>query len=202
MKKLLLCIGTVMALSFIPVNDTITEKERDEAAKFLQETEDAVLASVKGLSEAQLKFKPAEDKWGAEDCIKHIAATELALWQMTEGNIKQPANPEKRADIKWTDEEVMKNIEDRTNKIKTYPQFEPQNITFKTTEEALASFKENRQKLIEFVKNTKEDLRNHVAALPFGSFDCYQMILFISAHSNRHTKQIEEVKASDGFPKE
>ena len=202
MKKLLLCIGTVMALSFIPVNDTITEKERDKAAKFLQETEDAVLASVKGLSEAQLKFKPAEDKWGAEDCIKHIAATELALWQMTEGNIKQPANPEKRADIKWTDEEVMKNIEDRTNKIKTYPQFEPQNITFKTTEEALASFKENRQKLIEFVKNTKEDLRNHVAALPFGSFDCYQMILFISAHSNRHTKQIEEVKASDGFPKE
>ena len=202
MKKLLLCIGTIIALSFAPVNDTITQKERDAAAKFLQETEDAVLASVKGLSEAQLKFKPAEDKWGAEDCIKHIAATELALWQTTEGYLKQAANPEKRVDIKWTDEEVMKNIEDRTNKIKTYPQFEPQNITFKTTDEALASFKENRQKLIEFVKNTKEDLRNHVAALPFGSFDCYQMTLFISAHSNRHTKQIEEVKASDGFPKE
>lgn len=202
MKKLLLCIGTIMALSFAPVNDTITQKERDDAAKFLQETEDGVLASVKGLSEAQLKFKPAEDKWGVGDCIKHIAATELALWQMTEGNIKQAANPEKRTDIKWTDEEVMKNIEDRTHKVKTFTPFEPQNTIYKSTEEALKSFMENRAKLIEFVKKTEDDLRNHVAALPFGSFDCYQMILFIGAHSNRHTKQIEEVKATAGFPKE
>ena len=201
MKKLLLCITAFMVLSFIPVNDSITQKEREDAAKFLQETEDGVARSVKGLSDEQLKFKPAEDKWGVEDCIKHIAATEQALWQMTEGYLKQAANPEKRADIKWTDEQVMKNIEDRSNKIKTYPQFEPQNISFKTTEEALASFMENRAKLIEFVKTTEEDLRNHVATLPFGSFDCYQMILFISAHSNRHTQQIEEVKANPNFPK-
>jgi flavodoxin len=137
-----------------------------------------------------------------EDCIKHIAVTEQALWQMTEGNIKQPANPEKRADIKWTDEDVMKNIEDRTHKVKTFTPFEPQNTSYKSTEEALKSFMENRAKLIEYVNTTQEDLRNHVAALPVGSFDCYQMILFISAHSNRHTKQIEEVKASAGFPKE
>jgi hypothetical protein len=201
MKKLLLCISALIALSCIPVSEGLTQKERDDAARFLQDTENGVLNSIKGLSEAQLKFKPAEDKWGVEDCIKHIAATETALWQMTEGYIKQAANPEKRADIKWTDEEVMKNIEDRTSKKKTFPQFEPQNISFKTTEEALASFKESRQKLIEFVKTTKEDLRNHVAALPFGSFDCYQMILFIGAHSNRHTQQIEEVKANASFPK-
>jgi hypothetical protein len=201
MKKLLLCISALIALSCISVSEGLTQKERDDAARFLQDTENGVINSIKGLSEAQLKFKPAEDKWGVEDCIKHIAAIETALWQMTEGYIKQAANPEKRADIKWTDEEVMKNIEDRTSKKKTFPQFEPQNISFKTTEEALASFKESRQKLIEFVKTTKEDLRNHVAALPFGSFDCYQMILFIGAHSNRHTQQIEEVKANASFPK-
>lgn len=202
MKKLLLCISAFVALSFIPVTESITQKERDDAAKFLQETEDGVINSIKGLSEAQLTFKPAEDKWGVEDCIKHIAATEKALWEMTEGYIKQPANPDKRADIKWSDDDVKKNIEDRSSKKKTFPQFEPQNISFKTTEEALASFKENRQKLIEYVKNTQEDLRNHVAALPFGSFDCYQMILFIGAHSNRHMQQIEEVKANANFPKD
>ena len=201
MKKLLLCVSAFIAFSFIPVNDTITQKERDDAAKFLKDTEDGVIKSIDGLSEAQLKFKPAEDKWSAEDCIKHIAATEAALWQMTEGFIKQAANPEKRADIKWSDEEVKKNVEDRTKKNKTFPQFEPQNISFKTAEEALASFKENRAKLIEYVNTTKEDLRNHVAALPFGSYDCYQMILFIGAHSNRHMQQINEVKANEKFPK-
>ncbi len=201
MKKILVAATAFIVLSFIPSHNEITQKERDDAVKFLKDSEESVEKSINGITEAQLKFKPAEDKWGVEDCIKHIAATETALWQMTDGFLKQAANPEKRADIKWNDAEVMKNIEDRTNKIKTFPQFEPQNITFKTTEEALKAFKESRAKLIEFTKTSKEDLRNHVATLPFGSLDCYQMILFIGAHTNRHVKQINEVKADANFPK-
>ena len=95
----------------------------------------------------------------------------------------------------------MKNIENRTNKVKTFPPFEPQNTGFKTLEDAVNSFKENRGKLIDYVKTTDQDLRNHVATLPVGSFDCYQMVLFIGAHSNRHMQQINEVKADPNFPK-
>ena len=202
MKKLLLCIAIFAGLSFIPSDNGLSKKEKKSAAKFLKETEKGVLESVKGLSEAQLKFKPAEDKWSVEDCMKHIAATEIGLWKMTEGNISQAANPEKRAEIKMTDEEVMKNIESRAKKVKTFTPFEPQNTGFKTMEEAITSFKENRGKLIDYIKNTDADLRNHVATLPVGSFDCYQMILFIGAHSNRHMQQINEVKADPNFPKE
>ena len=200
MKKLLFFLVAAMTLSF-NVADGVSKKEKKSAIKFLKETEKGVLASVKGLSEAQLKFKPAEDRWSVEDCMKHIAATEIALWQMTSGTLKQAANPEKRTDIKMTDEQVMTKIEDRSVKIKTFPQFEPQNISYKTIAEAIASFKDNRGKLIEYTKGTSEDLRNHIAALPFGSFDCYQMILFIAAHSNRHMQQINEVKADPNFPK-
>ena len=78
---------------------------------------------------------------------------------------------------------------------------EPQNTSYKSTPDALSSFFDNRKKLIEFVSTTDEDMRDHVVALPFGSFDSYQMVLFIAAHSNRHTKQIEEVKADPNFPK-
>ena len=163
--------------------------------------EKGVLASVKGLSEAQLKYKPAADKWSVEDCMKHIAATEIGLWKMTEGTINGAANPEKKSDIKMTDEEVMKNIENRTNKVKTFPPFEPQNTGFSTLNDAINSFKENRGKLIDYIKHSEADLRNHIATLPVGSFDSYQMILFIGAHSNRHMQQIEEVKANPGFPK-
>jgi len=120
---------------------------------------------------------------------------------MTEGNIKQAPNPEKRVEIKMSDDDVMKNIEDRSKKVKTFPPFEPQNTGFKTLADALSSFKENRGKLIEYVKMTDQDLRNHVAVLPIGSFDCYQMLLFIGAHSNRHMQQINEVKADPNFPK-
>ena len=95
----------------------------------------------------------------------------------------------------------MKNIENRSNKIKTFLPFEPQNNGFATLNDAINSFKENRGKLIDYIKHSDADLRNHIATLPVGSFDSYHMILFIGTHSNRHIKQMEEVKANPGFPK-
>lgn len=201
MKKLLLCISIIAGLSFTLADNGVSKKEKKSAAKFLKETETGVLESIKGLSAAQMAYKPAPDKWSVEDCMKHIAATEMGLWKMTDGNIQQTANPEKRTEIKMTDEDVMKNIENRSTKVKTFAPFEPQNTGFNTMEDAVNSFKENRGKLIDYIKGTDADLRNHVATLPVGSFDCYQMILFIGAHSNRHMQQIEEVKADPGFPK-
>lgn len=201
MKKLLIFVSIFVGLSFTPADNSVSKEEKKTVAKFLKETKRGVLASIKGLSEAQLKYKPAADKWSIEDCMKHIAATEMGLWKITEGTINGAANPEKRSDIRMTDEDVMKNIENRTNKIKTFPPFEPQNTGFATMEDAIKSFKENRGKLIDFIKHSEADLRNHVATLPVGSFDSYQMIIFIGAHSNRHMQQIEEVKADPGFPK-
>ena len=38
----------------------------------------------------------------------------------------------------------------------------PENTPFKSAAEALASFKDNREKLIDYTKNTDADLRNHI----------------------------------------
>ncbi len=200
MKKVLVFFAAVAMLSFSTASDTISKKEKKSAAKFLKETKKEVAAAVKGLSEAQLKFKPAPDVWSVEECLKHIAVTEQALWGMADGNLKQAATPEKRSEVKLTDEDVIKRIEDRSTKVKTMDPMKPENTPYKSAAEALESFNQSRDKLIEYVKNTDADLRNHVMAMPFGSLDGYQFILFISAHSNRHMQQINEVKANPGFP--
>jgi uncharacterized damage-inducible protein DinB len=202
MKKLLLFLPMAAMLAFSTTNDPINEKERKVAISSLSETRDQLLESVKGLSEAQLKFKSAPDRWSVEECLKHIAFAEMGLWQMCEGTLKQPANPEKRSEIKMTDEDLVKKMQDRSTKVKTSEQMEPQNTPFKSAEEALASFKENREKLINYVQTTKDEMRNHVATTPMGMVDAYQILLFISAHSNRHTQQINEVKADPNFPKQ
>lgn len=202
MKKLLFFVTAFILLSFTVTENTITKKEKKFAAKFLKQTREQVFESVKDLSEAQLKFKPADDSWSVEDCLKHIAITEQALWGMLDGNLKQPATPEKRSEIKISDDDLIKKVEDRGTKVKTYDPMKPENTPFKSAAEALASFKQNREKLIEYTKNTTTDLRNHVVSgLPFGAIDGYQFILFISAHSNRHMQQIIEVKANPNFPK-
>ncbi|NOT46412.1 MAG: hypothetical protein HOP17_01495, partial [Acidobacteria bacterium] len=40
----------------------LTKEEREAAVKYLKQTQKLFLDSVKGLSEAQLKWKPAPDK--------------------------------------------------------------------------------------------------------------------------------------------
>jgi vacuolar-type H+-ATPase subunit D/Vma8 len=82
------------------------------------------------------------------------------------------------------------------------PEFlKPEQANWKTANEILDAFKEKRGQLIKYAKTTTEDMRNHVAQMPFGYIDAYQLIVFISAHTRRHIMQIEEVKANPAFPK-
>ena len=201
MKKIFLCLSALVLLSFSLTDTIISKEERKIANDFLKETKKGIWDATNGLSDAQLKFKPGPDRWSVEDCLKHIAQSEQMLWGMVEAGLKQPATPEKRADVKAKDEDVIKNIEDRTTKVKTFAPLEPVNTPFKTATEAWDSFAKNRDKLIEYVNTTNDDLRNHVNPLPVGVFDSYQMLLFIGAHSNRHMQQIIEVKADPNYPK-
>lgn len=179
----------------------LTTEERNFAIKFLKQTAADVYNAVKALSNAQLTFKPAADKWSIEECVKHIASSEKTLWEMVEASLKQTANPEKRADIKATDEALIKGVEDRSHKAKTFAALEPANAPYSNTEAALKAFQQDRDKLVAFVDSTHQDLRNHVSVLPIGTYDAYQLIMLISAHNERHVKQIEEVKADPNYPK-
>jgi len=54
--------------------------------------------------------------------------------------------------------------------------------------------------MIEYIKSTNDDLRAH----SFGRtdpIDCWQWMLEISTHSERHIQQIREIKADPNFPK-
>ena len=201
MQKPFILFALLFLISFTSIKPPLTDKERKDAIELLSNTEQDVFNSLVGLSEAQLNFKPAPDRWSITECVKHIAASEKGLWQTTNGALKQAANPEKRADIKATDDQVVHMVESRAQKVKTIAPLEPQNTPFRSLADALSSFYIDRGKLIAFVTSTNDDLRDHVVTLPPGSFDSYQMVLFIAAHSYRHTQQIEEVKADPNFPK-
>ena len=182
-------------------NPSLSKKERKFTADLMKDTKNAVVKSVSGLSESQLNFKQAPDRWSVKECIYHLALAEKNLWQMLETSLKSPATPEKRSEVKVTDDLIIKMVEDRTNKVKTSEAFEPVNAPYRNLSEALADFKNMRNDHIKYLKNTTEDLRNHVVQMPFGYIDCYQLSLMISAHNNRHLQQINEVKSDPGFPK-
>lgn len=179
---------------------TLTKTERKEAVKYINWCTKELKKSLKGLSEAQLNFKPAADRWSPQDCMYHIAFSEGALRGALDQALSAPADPKAKAELKTTDEEIKAGIVNRTNKVKTAEPFQPENTGFKSLAEAVAAFDSKRAMLVDLVKTTNADLRNHIVALPFAKMDAYQFILFIAGHSNRHTQQINEVKTASGYP--
>jgi len=201
MKKLLSIVLGFMLLSFITSDNTLSKKERKFATDLLSDTQKALTKSFEGLSNDQMNFKASDSTWSVDGCIKHIAISDKTLWSAVEDALKKPANPEKRANIKVTDEQLVGFLENRTQKVKTMDMMKPENSPFTSTEEAVSSIYESVKKITDFIDTTSQDMRNHVVELPFGSYDAYQVVLIIGSHTNRHTQQIDEVKAQPGFPK-
>src|SRR5689334_24026974 len=115
MKKLFILPALAFLVMAVSVPVTIEKKERKFAKGFLNDTKSDLVKTVKGLSQAQLTFHSAPDRWSVEDCLKHIAAAEMGLRQLLDQNLQQAATPEKRADVKVSDEDLIKMIEDRTH---------------------------------------------------------------------------------------
>src|ERR1017187_3704443 len=118
MRNLIVLFTTIFLSSFTLMSPTLSDKERKDAVELLSKTEQGVFNSLLGLSDAQLNFKPAPDRWSISDCVKHIAVTEISLWQMTDAALKQAADSGKRSLIKATDDQVVQMIESRAQKVK------------------------------------------------------------------------------------
>ena len=201
MRKLFFILSLPLIFSFVATNVELTKKEREDAASYFKETQKAVADEIKGMSENQLRWKPADSVWSITDCVEHIALSEKNLFDWAMGTLKAEANPSKRAELKRSDEEIKRTITDRSFRVKTREGFIPMG-QFGDAKQTLKVFDERREGLIKYIKETKDDLRNHFAESPFGLVDTYQLLLFLSAHTKRHTLQIEELKANLNFPKQ
>lgn len=177
-----------------------TQADRDRAVQYLEKTRQGVLDATKGLSAAQLNFKPAPERWSVAEVMEHIAAAEDFLYGNIQDKImKAPARPA-GDDVKAIDEMVMAALTDRTHKAQAPEPLKPTN-RFGSPEGSLKHFEESRAKTEEFAKSG-QGLRDHAEDSFLGKkLDPYEWVLFISAHSERHTKQILEVKADPNFPK-
>lgn len=202
MKNFLMPVVLLMLFSFTTTdNTTISKAERKYALAKLKDTQKHLKEAIKGLSSAQLNFKATDSSWSVAQCTEHIAISENNLWGMFEGILKTTPDASKRSDVKLTDDQLWNMIIDRTNKVKTQEAFKPTG-KFGSHENTVKEFNDKRDAHIDYMKKTSDDLRNRYATqFPFGTIDAYQVIIFITAHTERHIKQIEEVKANPNFPK-
>ncbi len=181
--------------------ESLTKAERERLVNHLQKTRQFLLDEVAGLSEAQANFKPAEDRWSVAECAEHITLAEDFLRGVVGQAMQAPAAPERKEELKGKEDQVLKFVTDRSQKFQAAEPLRPTG-RWNSLEATIEVFKASRKKTLDYAHGTQEDLRSHIVAFPAGDMDAYQFLLYLSGHTERHTLQIQEVKAHPDFPKE
>lgn len=176
-----------------------TEKDREFALKYANDTKDDYVKQLTGLSDAQLNFRAAEGRWTIGEIAEHIIVVENAIRGMVDGAMKSPVPAACKEDFRFNDVMIILTITNRQQKFQAPEPVRP-NGRWKTVPDLLTNFGTTRQGTIDYMKNMKDDMRAHFANLPFGKGDAFQGYLFMIGHSERHLAQLKEVKADAKYP--
>lgn len=181
---------------------TLSQHDRDFLMSQLHASRKEFLDSVAGLTPEQWNFKAAPERWSIAECAEHIAVSDEFIGGLVRDRImKSPAAPEKRSEVKVKDEDLPRLIADRSQKFQAPEPIQPKR-RWADPAEAVAHFKESRDRNIGYVEKTDDDLRDHFMRHPAaGMLDGYQWLLLMSGHTERHVAQIEEVKTDPKYPK-
>ena len=198
--RVLITLLVVTGLAGTMNDNAITQKERKFAVTELKESRTTLLKEIEKLSGKELNYRSSESQHSVKNYLIQMAVTEKKLWATVAQAMEQPANPEKRKEIKLTDETLMKLAEEGAISTLNLNTFKQANTPINSAEEAVTSFKEVRNDHIKYMKTSTEDLRNHVVLTPAGWLDCYQFILLISASTDHCTKMIQGLKDEKDFP--
>jgi hypothetical protein len=201
MKSLsVLALVLFVAMPLVAADAPAMNAGQEKLVSELERTRDKFLKSVEGLSEAQWNFKAAPEKWSIAQCAEHIAAAESLIRGAVEGALIKPLPADQDAGAMVKDELIQTMVVDRSKKFSAPEPLVPSD-RFGSPAAAVEAFRKERVTTLKLAQSDA-DLRAHAAQHPgFGMIDTYGWMLFLSGHTERHTLQIEEVKANPDFPK-
>jgi hypothetical protein len=177
---------------------SMTKEDREHLLVHFQMTTQMVAEQVRGLSPAQLEYKVSPDRWSIREVVSHLAVAEPDYWRDLQKALK--ATPDMNGKKSTaTDADILWYGIDRVVHTKTGGGHEKVD-TYKNLGEALGKFQALRATMIEYINTTNDDMRAH----SFGDrevIDCWQWMLEISTHAERHIQQINEIKNDPNFPR-
>ena len=132
----------------------MTPAEREQAISSLRDSRDRLLRTAHGLSPAQLRYKPAPDRWSVAECIEHIVLVESSILGGVEKTLQQAADSPKSA---IQDDVLVHQVVDRTTRVKGPDRLMPMGRW--PHDQLLREFEAARKRTSEFAATTNADLR-------------------------------------------
>jgi hypothetical protein len=179
----------------------MTPEERTKVIKYLEESRKEFLAAIDGVTEEQWKWKPAPERWSVGETAEHIVLAEALLFANVQKAIASQPNPAWEEKTRGKTEFIERVMAPRLGKA-TAP--EPIVPSGKMTQaQVRETFLKQRDEIEKFAKETQVALKEYTVDHPFpvfGTLNAFQWLIYAPLHTERHDKQIAEVKATAGYP--
>jgi uncharacterized damage-inducible protein DinB len=201
MKRLAL-LSVISCFGLFAADAHMTTEERTKVLHWLDESRQEFLASIDGVSEEQWKWKPAPERWSVGETAEHIVLAEAMLFENVRKAMSSPANPAWEEQTKGKTEFIVKVMAPRLGKAQAPEPIVPRNGL--TQAQVRERFEQQRAEIVKFTSDTNLALKEHTVVHPFpvfGTLNAYQWLIYVPLHTQRHDKQIAEVKATAGYPK-
>jgi mannose-6-phosphate isomerase-like protein (cupin superfamily) len=156
-----------------------------------------------------MNFKELPDRWSILEIVEHLEVQDEMYWRELDILPRGPKHPEFVEQVKGNDELLLQYKDDPSKADAGY--LHPIG-RFYTKELAVKAFTISRDRIIDFIKSTPKDLRLYFTFRKYeddggltdpGIYDVrdlHQLMLTCIAHTQRHIKQLEKVKAHPDFP--
>ena len=166
--------------------------ERRDLLELLERGRTVFRDSLEGVAEADAERSAGPGRWTVLQCAEHVAVVEQYLYdRLLEGRPDAAADaipPEREAKIRA-------RAADRSRKVPA-PEAAHPSGRYRSIEEALAAFEAARARTVAFVQECEANLRTKITSHPIlKTANCYETLLMMAAHPERHAKQIAEIKA-------
>jgi len=163
-----------------------------------------LLASVSGLSEAQLNYKQDDNTWSVSDVLNHVSLVDEANAKLTSIMLKRVRAEAPAPDPSPAVSEL--HSLDEVFKVMSVSKFQAPEFVkphaHSSVEDSLARLRNSRARMLANLEQLDGlDLRELTHPHPFaGPLNTYQWVLIAGAHEHRHAEQIERIKSQPGFP--
>jgi len=184
----------------------LTPFEIDQATVHLEQVFQSLVGAVKGVSEEQASYRPASGAWSIAENVTHIAMVQERVLSMVREHLPSAPPPPEGRNVELVDAIVINYFTNRLSKFNAPEFIQPCELS--PLPDALKRVEANNRQLLESLTSVP-GLRQHAVEFPplkavtkgeHVFADGYQWILAASSHTERHVKQILEVKAAPGFP--
>jgi len=184
-----------------PAKGTLHRAEREFLVRYLALTGEQLLDTVQGLNKEQQRYR-LRDSWSVADCVEHVTLVEQGVFERIQAVLLEPPPSPAQTRSSLADEALMRRERNRSLRFASHADALPRR-RWTDFEGLLRRFEAARERSLRFAAVTQKDLRGHAFAHPqFGELDCYQWLLFLGAHAERHALQATEVIAGARFPRE